>query len=78
MKENGMLEQMFSAVAQLLEHREEALLEKVAALEKRVEELEQKLQEIPVVEVPAVVSAVGAFWSARRSGLLTATPRKGL
>ena len=45
MKENDMLEQMFSAVAQLLGQREEAMLERIEALEKKVEELEQKLQE---------------------------------
>ena len=60
MKENDMLEQMFSAVAQLLGQREEALLQRVDALEKRVEELEQKLQEAlqAGVSVAAVVSAI--------------------
>ena len=61
MKENDMLEQMFSAVAQLLGQREEALLQKVEALEKRVEELEQKLQEAAQAGVPAaaVVAGIG-------------------
>ena len=58
MKENDMLEQMFSAVAQLLGQREEALLERVAALEKRVEELEQKLQEAVQAGVPVAAAVV--------------------
>ena len=46
MKENDMLEQMFSAVAQLLGQRENALLERIEALKKRVVELEEKLEEV--------------------------------
>lgn len=56
MKENDMLEQMFSAVAQLLGQREEAMLERIAALEKKVEELEQKLEEAAQAGVPVVAS----------------------
>ncbi len=61
MKENDMLEQMFSAVAQLLGQREEAMLERIAALEKKVEELEQKLQEVAQAGLPmdAAVAEIG-------------------
>ena len=61
MKENDMLEQMFSAVAQLLGQREEAMLERIAALEKKVEELEQKLQEVAQAGLPmaATVAEIG-------------------
>lgn len=56
MKENDMLEQMFSAVAQLLGQREEAMLERIAALENKVEELERKLEEAAQAGAPVVVS----------------------
>ena len=61
MKENDMLEQMFSAVAQLLGQRKEAMLERIAALEKKVEELEQKLQEVAQAGLPmdAAVAEIG-------------------
>ena len=59
MKENDMLEQMFSAVAQLLGQREEAMLERIEALEKKVEELEQKLQEAEQAGAPVAAAVAG-------------------
>ena len=56
MKGNDMLEQMFSAVAQLLGQREEAMLERIEALEKKVEELEQKLQEAEQAGAPVAAA----------------------
>ncbi len=59
MKGNDMLEQMFSAVAQLLGQREEAMLERIEALEKKVEELEQKLQEAEQAGAPVAAAVAG-------------------
>lgn len=59
MKGNDMLEQMFSAVAQLLGQREEAMLERIEALEKKVEELEQKLHEAEQAGAPVAAAVAG-------------------
>ena len=68
MKGNDMLEQMFSAVAQLLGQREEAMLARIAALEKKVEELEQKLQEGAQADATVAAAVAGIVEGAAGEG----------